>query len=153
MHDLSLFLTARLDEDEQTARAATPGPWSYDPGKEWYDGDDFVTMTNGQEFVGYGGLSDLRGAVCITGEAGHAQSARDAEHIARHDPARALREVEAKRRTLARHPGSTATDECSGCGARLDGTWRTPPGALCPELADLALPYAGHEEYREDWRP
>jgi hypothetical protein len=64
-----------------------------------------------------------------------------------------LAEVEAKRRILTRHPGATATDECPGCGAYLDGTWMTPPGAICPELAGLALPYADHPDYSQEWRP
>ncbi|MFI7049051.1 hypothetical protein [Streptosporangium sandarakinum] len=38
----------------------------------------------------------------------------------------------AKRRILAEHPGSTATNECPGCGCSLDGTWRTGPDAVCP---------------------
>ncbi|GAA4209640.1 hypothetical protein GCM10022252_76450 [Streptosporangium oxazolinicum] len=60
---------------------------------------------------------------------------------------RALAEVEAKRRTLARHPGATASSECPGCAAHLDGTWVTPAGATCPQLADLAAPYADHPGY------
>src|SRR5687767_7508448 len=33
--DLIAFLRARLDEDEQAARAATPGPWRHNPNKHW----------------------------------------------------------------------------------------------------------------------
>ncbi|MFF0250207.1 hypothetical protein [Streptosporangium sandarakinum] len=47
----------------------------------------------------------------------------------------------AKRRILAEHPGSTATDECPGCGGYLDGTWRTGPGAVCSVRAALTVPY------------
>lgn len=77
-------------------------------------------------------LVDDRGGI------GELYSAGIAEHIAYNDPAAVLRRVAADRRVLARHPGATATDECPGCGAWLDGTWCTPPGALCPELVDLA---------------
>ncbi|GAA1676299.1 hypothetical protein GCM10009733_086580 [Nonomuraea maheshkhaliensis] len=162
MDELITFIRARLDEDERGARDATPGPWSYDPGKEWYDGDDFVTMTNGQEFVGYGGMSLFRGAVCITGDAGHAQSAKDAEYIAGHDPARALRETEAGRRTLARHtPAPSAEagplqDAESPSGAEPDGALRCQYDGQpwpCPDLRDLAAPYADHPGYRDEWRP
>lgn len=74
-------------------------------------------------------------------------------HVLRHNSARVLAEVAAKRRILERHPGATNVDECPGCGANLDGTWRTPPGSLCPEQVDMALPYADHPDYRQEWRP
>ncbi|MEV0164353.1 DUF6221 family protein [Nonomuraea fuscirosea] len=204
MDELITFMRARLDEDERGARDATPGPWSYDPGKEWYDGDDFVTMTNGQEFVGYGGLSPFRGAVCITGDAGHVQSAKDAEYIAAHDPARTLRETEARRRTLARHAPAAPTEagrrtvgrhgydpqtetaplpnaeppsgaepsgaepagtepagtEPAGTESAAEAEPDAPPRCQhdgqpwpCPDLRDLAAPYADHPGYRDEWRP
>lgn len=75
-----------------------------------------------------------------------------AGHIVRHDPARVLAEVAAKRRIIERHPGATATDECPGCGAWLNGTWRTGPGETCPELADVAAPYADRPGFPEELR-
>lgn len=72
-------------------------------------------------------------------------------HIAANDPQFVLADVAAKRRILARHPGATSEDECGGCGAWLDQTWRTPPGALCPELADLAAVWAQHRDYDPVW--
>ncbi|MFC4120925.1 DUF6221 family protein [Nonomuraea zeae] len=140
MDELIAFVRARLDEDEQAARDATPGPWSYDPGKEWYDGDDFVTMTNGQEFVGYGGTSPFRGAICITGEAGHAQSARDADYIARHDPARTLRDVRARRRTL---------DRCQE--GLLSGDPRLA-GFAAAAVREMAQRWDDHDDFDEGWR-
>ena len=141
MDELLAFVRARLDEDEQAARDATPGPWSYDPGKEWYDGDDFVTMSNGQEFVGYGGPSPFRGAICITGEAGHTQSARDAEHIARHDPSRTLRDVRARRSTLER------------CQEELLSGLPSLAGFARLTIWELAQRWADHEDFDERWRP
>lgn len=62
------------------------------------------------------------------------------EHIARHDPARVLREVEAKRRIIGLCVG-TLEDEDYGL-------------VLAQEvLQRLALPYAEHPDYREEWRP
>ncbi|MFE5542167.1 DUF6221 family protein [Streptomyces sp. NPDC056492] len=68
-------------------------------------------------------------------------------HVALYDPARVLREVEAKRRVLARHVLSPATgdpelpwdnrDDCQYDGA----TWP------CDDLLDLASPYADHPGY------
>ena len=70
------------------------------------------------------------------------------------EPARVLAECESKRRLIAEvHPGATAEDECGGCGATLGGEWLTPPGAVCPVLALLALPYADHPDYDPEWLP
>lgn len=61
-------------------------------------------------------------------------------HIARHDPARILAECDAKRRiiTLMR----------DGYTDRDVEYW-----SLYKALQCLALPFAGHESYREEWRP
>ncbi|MFE3762284.1 DUF6221 family protein [Streptomyces sp. NPDC059104] len=67
----------------------------------------------------------------------------DRAHIVRHDPARVLAEVDAKRQVLAH------------IEAQLDRT-DTPwwfDDTLTPVLHLLALPYAGHPDYRKDWRP
>lgn len=63
-------------------------------------------------------------------------SQADGEHIALHDPARALRWVESVRRILV------AWEE--------DGAW-WPGGAAVPGL--LAQPFADRPGYREEWRP
>ncbi|GAA1375610.1 DUF6221 family protein [Streptomyces beijiangensis] len=68
-------------------------------------------------------------------------------HVALHDPPRVLREIEAKRRVLARHVLSPATgdpelpwDNRDDC--QFDGeTWP------CADLPDLAAPYADHPDY------
>lgn len=65
-------------------------------------------------------------------------SAEVAEHISRHDPARVLAECEAKRQVIAAadRPGD-------------------PVGSAVMEfvLGRLALPYAEHLDYRDEWRP
>ena len=85
----------------------------------------------------------------------HAESARTADwenraawedlapgvvYHARHfDPARMLTEIDAKRRILARvqhHANLMGQDEIHGDLLRL-----------------LALPYASHPDYRDEWRP
>lgn len=82
-----------------------------------------------------------------------------AEHMARHDPARVLAEVEAKRRILDLHDGS---HECSTL--RRDTDWDGNPTeevdsctwvaeGTCTTVQLLALPYADQEGYREEWRP
>ena len=68
------------------------------------------------------------------------QTRIDGDHIARWDPARVLAECEAKRRII-----------------ELCGGW-VPDRDVSPLAADyilglLAVPYAGHPDYDEEWRP
>ncbi|MFD8545696.1 DUF6221 family protein [Streptomyces sp. NPDC059649] len=70
---------------------------------------------------------------------GTAMSRAAAVHAAEHDPARVLREIDAKRRMLGRinsHAAVMGQDEVHGDLLRL-----------------LALPYADRPGYREEWRP
>lgn len=64
---------------------------------------------------------------------------RDLRHIARHDPARVLAEVATKRRMVERH-------------RVCDDVWFGDV-STCPDMRDLAAPYADHPDYREEWRP
>ena len=150
MDDLVQWLRAQLDEDEQIAQAATPGPWWHNPGKQWLGPEAFekYDLRQGEEFVGYGGPHPFTGAVASTGPASNMQGMKDAAHIARHDPARVLREVDAKRRLLAIHrPYVPEPDQsCLGCAGGIMFT-------SCPVIPLLALPYADRPGYREDWRP
>ena len=65
------------------------------------------------------------------------------------DPARVLAECEAKRRIVARHGGEhfCAIDPPEG-----EAWWDCFEGD-CPTMLTLALPYAGHPDYDESWRP
>src|ERR671914_158660 len=108
MNDLVAFLRARLDEDEQAARAAAAG----NPGS--------VATHWSAEQVDYCSSSGMLGkawAVVPERVKGTAIAISPAEvrprfvtHIARHDPARVLAEVEAKRRMIELHARS---HECS----------------------------------------
>jgi hypothetical protein len=78
-----------------------------------------------------------------------------AAHVYRWTPKRALAEVDAKRRIL-----DEIVDEATGIDMQLDGEFRVGPRdrATEPYLGDtlakvLALPYADHPGYREEWRP
>jgi hypothetical protein len=78
-----------------------------------------------------------------------------AEHIARHDPARVLAEVEAKRQIMECHESWVAGNGDTICGRcereHIDGR---PGGHFpCQTLRLLALPYAGHPDYRQEWKP
>jgi hypothetical protein len=133
------FLNARLDEDEQTAKAATAGPWSVD--SESYA--EAIHSADRTAVVAGGRWGD---------EASVFETTEDAIHIARHDPARVLREVERDRRILELHaPGETEYvdgDVCMTCEVKGEG-----PHHPCQTLRLLALPYADHPHYREEWMP
>jgi hypothetical protein len=125
MSDPIAFANAGLDEDEATAGAAyCQGPSAQQPtappeGSWW---------TTAQILGALGPGTWL-----------------DARHIVLHDPARALREVEAGRRILARHRGCPDGDgPCE--------TWfgHEPP---CPDLADLLVRWADRPGYRPEWAP
>ena len=64
--------------------------------------------------------------------------------------ARILAECGAKRRILALHASGQPWCEC--------GVWDTtehgePGYEICPTLRLLALPYADHPDYDQEWRP
>lgn len=82
------FLTARLDEDEHAARAATPGPWNV-------DNTDYA-----ESIYAPGGIAVVAGGRW-GGEASVFDTTEDAVHIARWDPARVLADIHAKRLVLA----------------------------------------------------
>ena len=134
MDGLVEWLRAQLDEDERIARAATPGPW--------VDQGGYVTDVGPRVQVTDYGTQD--GEPEEDGPQGRADSA----HIAEHDPARVLREIDAKRRLLAVHRPYVAEPDqaCLGCAGGIEFE-------RCPVVRLLALPYVDRPGYREDWRP
>lgn len=126
MNDLVAWLRAQLDEDERLAPFGAPA-WSVTGRRNVADDNgDTVAM---------------------------AADRAEADHIARWDPARVLREVEAKRRIIELHPLVTYTDEEPGYRQILND--HTCPGrqAPCTTLRLLALPYADRPGYRQEWAP
>lgn len=144
------FLRQRFAEDEQAALAATPGQWWHNPGKQWLGPKAFESydLAKGEEFIGYGGPHPYTGCVAATGPADDRQSMADADHIARHNPARVLAEVAAKRCIIAEHPWRREPDWSSGRQCRQCATEHP-----CTTLRLLALPYAAHADYRAEWAP
>jgi len=132
--DIAEFLAARLDEDDATANAAAgrssaewhPSPYADDP----------------HEYPGSGEVLDAKGDVVIYDEG--TPSGPEAKHIARHDPARVLREVAAGRTILRRHKPvrSSGKLQCEGC---LTTFWP------CPDLEDLATIWSDHPNYDRGW--
>jgi Family of unknown function (DUF6221) len=119
---LADFLAARLDGDEAAAKA------SYYEGQRWITEEEEVCRWPDDEPV-------------------HSANRKvDAEHIARHDPARVLREVEAKRKILALHV-------CAA--AELDGSPGNPEvvgwaKAAAVAARDVAAVYSDHPDYSAD---
>ena len=68
------------------------------------------------------------------------------QHMARHDPPRALRSVAAVRAILA---------ACRPAAGRLAGRWvaYTPEEWLEFALPVLAAIYSDHPDYRDEWKP
>lgn len=132
MVDLIAFLRARLDERERAAHAATPGPWSSGVDNV---GDPYIDGANGHL------IADL--PFC------HGQDDRrelDAVHIASHDPAYVLADVAAKRRIVALCQVDFNDDGQPIClGGYGEAYWDV--------VRLLALPYADHPDYRQEWRP
>lgn len=138
--DLVEFLRARLAEDEQTARRALGGEW---------------TCLVAPRFAAPG----ERGEIEVGGQVLAVPTPETGLHIARHDPARTLREVAAKRAIIDEHEitHDTVTAEGNfssepGCGTCHEMDGETYAGGYCRTLRLLALPYADHPDYDESWR-
>lgn len=124
--DLDEFLLARIAEDKRMAADAVSAS-----GREhWSVGD---AETSGAAEAGTAAL------------------------VARYDPARVLAECAAKRRVVL--ACREARPDLAFLGVRPRGMadFPLPPGDVhqfaALTLAQLALPYADHHDYRADWRP
>lgn len=128
MDELVQLLRDRLDEDEQAARAAAPGPWRQDEPER----RDFVRSVED----GY-----------VVDCSGSRAPGENAAHVARHDPARVLRDIEARRSIL------DDLAEVIRWGERKGPDYQDGVDACERTLKRLALPYADHPDYRAEWRP
>lgn len=128
---LAEFAAARLAEDEAWARDAMSGRWEV-RGRSVYVAD------------GPPSLNPV------------ASGAWDyAPHIARHDPARVLREVAAKRKILARHaPHRTASGglACDWCSEDTDDRPQLAKVSWpCGDVRDIAAIWSDHPDYDPSW--
>ena len=135
MDDLVAFLAARLDEDEAAATAVRVAR-SADPAFREAAGRWTLREHPSESAM----IRDGNGNVVVFDEG--APSDEEAAHIARHDPARALREVEAMREIL------TAYVKTEAGGYRGDG-WI----AFRFAVETLAEVWSGHPDYRPEWKP
>lgn len=140
--EIAAFLEARIGEEEEIARAATPGPWSW-PADELTSPAGTVLAS-----VHYGGV---------------AVAEEDAAHIVRQGPAVTLARCAAMRMLVALHrpvtidwvdlDGDDRTgvdcDECDNGG--VIGSWP------CQTIRHLAAFYrlradgSQHPEWRKEW--
>lgn len=140
MDALVKFLWARVDEDEQVARATAPPP-ATSADLAWKAGDKFPADN------GWCVYAPNKGIVDDLDEA-------DAHHIARHDPARVLREVEAQRRIIDEHkPYALDAHDRHGAMVGCAVCEHADTPYPCRTLRLLTLPYAGHPDYLPEWRP
>lgn len=146
--DLVQWLHAQLDEDQRIAEAArdqSSAQWHHDTS---YD-NGYVYDENSQAVV------------YDEGTPAH----EEAEHIAAHDPARVLREIEAKRRllddyTVTARIRDEAAERIKATVDHPDSkdleTWdRAQQEAAILEgpVRLAALPFNNQPNYREEWRP
>lgn len=127
MDDLVQFLRARLDEDAEVARAAhgrVDGPL----GVRWWTPEEIKTRLWGDQI-----------------------HMSDAVHIARHAPARVLREVEAKRAIIGTI--EQALKEAEFPDHLVSRPARVALLLLEPIGRQLAAIHADHPDYLEAWRP
>jgi hypothetical protein len=147
MDELVQFVRDRLDEDEVLALATTPVPvtgrWRASRDKH-ADRDASLTIIQGADDVDPGSQEYSSDVPVIAYAAEwHDEAEANLRHIARHDPARVLTGIEAKRRLvddMAKIVGGDYIDD----GEPVLAEW---------VLLLLALPYAAHPDYREEWRP
>lgn len=155
MDELIAFLRARWDEEEADARSAAEvygARWWWNPAFGLVKGDP----DSDPEATSIFSLGEETVAE-VWSEVG--------PHIARHDPARVLADIDAKRRVLAMH-GDDAGD-CSTCGRssyeenpgahlreepEMIDVWR-PASWPCATLRLLALPYIDRPDCRPEWKP
>ena len=168
MSDLVEFVKARVDEEEEAARAASHGGrWRYEPGDSvgaWmlYDEHWSIASVTTYDTEGY----DYSARMPAFRNPGYVDPDANGRHIARHDPARALREVEAKRRILELHTpqdyghityadGHTVVTDwaCYTCRTGemdSDGAIEPDP-APCDTLRALASIWSTHSDFNEEW--
>jgi hypothetical protein len=159
--DIVAFVRARLDEDEQVARAASAGgAWTYAGGDSvgaWtlYDEHWTIADLKTYQYEEY----DYAARMPRARDPQYVDADANGAHIARHDPARVLREVEATRAIVARYADALRVrdddfdpaDEAMRKDRYSWGWADWHAEALEPVVRLLALPYSDHPDWREEW--
>lgn len=143
MDDLVTWLRAQMIDDERVARealhsdAVRPGEWVTEHhNSEYHDEPNRCHIAEDSSGHYWTVASEVFIPV--------------AEHMARWDPARALAEIDAKRRILELHGNVDGGEECYTCS---DKTGYMAEAVPCSTVRLLAVPYAERAGYRDEWRP
>ncbi len=121
------FINARLDEDEKAAKAATPSPWNL----RLHEADDKIMTESGDALIDAKSYEEV--VIEVSDE--------DLSHISRHDPARVLREVAAKREVL---------DVCKHVHGHVSGN-ETADNLAESVLMSLANAWSTHADFKPEW--
>ncbi|SHI67709.1 DUF6221 family protein [Streptomyces sp. 3214.6] len=139
MDDLVQWLRAQLDEDDRIARAAAEELEGLELGGEWWYDGQYVETVREHTMVAVGSQDFMDPA---TGR-----------HIAEWDPARVLREIDAKRQLVCAYEEAVSAFNDSGPALTSYDRLTGSVSSLRRAIELLALPYADRPGYREEWRP
>lgn len=144
--DITAFLRARLDERELMLLHVSPVRMAW------------ATFRNTDGSMRYTSVVSANGDVWVCD--GHVVEPDLVQVV--FDRAQELADVAAKRRLIAGHGPGRVVDESDGRWASDPDSWDPPwtkctghewVAYPCEMLRLLALPWAGHPDYREDWKP
>ena len=168
MDGLTDFLNARLDEDEAVAKAwdEDQRQWGYDDVLSEHAASAADTPVAVVDVIGSRRDEWWTRIHILDGDAGLAA------HVARHDPARTLREVGAGRKRLALHAIETSREEQRPLAEDVENIARGKPFAYwvdvcscvicgwfdieqgaCETLRIDAAVWNDNPGYRETWKP
>ena len=155
------FLEARIAEDEAVALKAggTEAEWLYRDECDRETGGEVVWANSRSEewlgpaqkepYVSYDRYVTMDHEGCLP-----AVDEDDGPHIARHDPARVLREIAAKRELLELHyDGNPGPGDIHYCGTCHDYYKHDAEDWPCETVRVLASTFSDHPDFDEEWRP
>ena len=135
MNAIADFLRARYAEQRALALAASPGPWQANGEHDEVLAVDGITVAEGFALSG----RQLRATV---------------DHIAAHDPAAALADLDAKLAIVDEHPAAPGWDGreidgqvCRTCSETSQDGVLTGDPYPCRTLRLLARPFVGHPDH------
>lgn len=131
-HPMIAFLREQLNVDETTALAAC---WKGSGNTPNWHAPFSATLDTGGDTI-------------------HVGDRAVTNHIARHDPARVLRDIEAKRAIVDLHHFGSTPDGfryCRTCGSGEPD--EHPTAWPCDTLRHLAAVYADRDGYNPEWAP
>ena len=149
---LDEFLRARLDDDEAAARAASPGGWQYGD-VESVAGGMLYDTTRTIATMLYEQPEDHDGSIVRHMLSSEADA--NGRHIVRHDPARVLADVTAKRLILDLRYSTQLQADRAGSDPTHPFviTFRSQLITYDAVLRTLATAYRDHPDYRDEWKP